>query len=1135
MVLKRSCIIAAITAILLFSTAFAFIGPGFDQLVKTIKVNPVENTVEIERVTPTPKPMATPLPTPEPTPEPTATPTPAPPAPPAPPEGAITCSPNAECGGLDYDHVIRVEASGLTQFDFKVKPHGSTDKIHIFTTSGGFFHKIAEKTVADPNAETTFTVVTNEDVSQIMISMPGSNRPWSQTLVTPLSDSDVLPMGAHTSLWSDTCGNNIGYSDNPSDSHCSTTDCCNWYQKYHVHDLGVNITQNVSINVDFKSGGSHGCKDNATISTSANNITWLQAGIFSLESIDTSKGGGPHQLWATTTYTISDYDNTFQYVKISIPRCYNDWSYVTVTDEPDNQPPTANFTAPDTALVHNPVPFNASGSSDSDGSVAFYEWQWGDGTLTNTSEPIIDHAYSNTGIYTVSLVVKDDDLAGDSVRKSINITVDNDAPGIMITTPVNETVFGYRNIGVYYNTTATDINYSLMMLDNGAYCPEPYNNTWNDTLGRQWCEDPNGSPTAFKALTDGWHVLHVRHVDYAGNRGPEDNVSAFINAGAPGVAISSPVNDSVTANNWMKVNFSTPDGDVAKFEYSVDDGPWEDTGITGISANITYFYNFTLLPKGVRSLRIRAWDASQSGEDYVRVNITSSLNSPPSVVINSPADRGYYLFVDEINFTATDPQQAFLNCSYKIDAGAWTNNINATNATPKTVAITNITAENTYTLYVKCDDGTYPSNTVEVDFTVDTTGPVTTITYPSEGANVTSAYFEYSASDQAGIDYYEIKNNTASWVVESGESHSFDLADGSHTLYVRAYDKLGNLGGAVNVNITVDTVAPQLSITAPANNTNTSLQSVGLMYSSASSDVKAFYQKLNDGPWVLDADGSPAAFPNVSDGTHYRYIKVVDWAGNEKILNNKINVDANGPTTYITAPTGSPEYSVDDINVTFYTNDSDISKFQYSFDGANWTDAVTSASNETEYTYEFNNVPEGVSKLYVRGVDASSNYGPAERVTVNVSSIFTNLAVSLVLPPSGISSTPFGALVFVRNYNEEDIPASQIKVNITTSCGISGTNPKTMAAIPAGNNSYKRWTLSCSTGLPNITGYMIYTPTGQTKKDEYTFTVKPMSGGGGEEEEEEGAVFEFFGVTIDLTENEVILSTTESLKTASDL
>jgi len=87
-----------------------------------------------------------------------------------------------------------------------------------------------------------------------------------------------------------------------------------------------------------------------------------------------------------------------------------------------NKPPVANFTySPENPVVGQAVTFDASGSYDPDGSIVSYEWDFGDGNVTNTTEETINHSYSESGSYKVTLTVKDDKGATNSTTKMITI------------------------------------------------------------------------------------------------------------------------------------------------------------------------------------------------------------------------------------------------------------------------------------------------------------------------------------------------------------------------------------------------------------------------------------------------------------------------------------------------------------------------------------------------------------------------------------------------------------------------------------------------------------------------------------------------------------------------------------------
>ena len=80
-----------------------------------------------------------------------------------------------------------------------------------------------------------------------------------------------------------------------------------------------------------------------------------------------------------------------------------------------NQAPSADFTFSCQQLACS---FNAAGSTDADGTVASYAWNFGDGT-TGTGSPV-DHPYATPGTRDVTLTVTDNEGATRSVTKSVS-------------------------------------------------------------------------------------------------------------------------------------------------------------------------------------------------------------------------------------------------------------------------------------------------------------------------------------------------------------------------------------------------------------------------------------------------------------------------------------------------------------------------------------------------------------------------------------------------------------------------------------------------------------------------------------------------------------------------------------------
>ncbi len=87
-----------------------------------------------------------------------------------------------------------------------------------------------------------------------------------------------------------------------------------------------------------------------------------------------------------------------------------------------NRPPGASFTESAlTASVDEIIQFNASASYDPDGSIMSYTWDFGDGNITTMSIPIINHTYTKSGTYNVTLTVTDNDGLTDDQVKAFTI------------------------------------------------------------------------------------------------------------------------------------------------------------------------------------------------------------------------------------------------------------------------------------------------------------------------------------------------------------------------------------------------------------------------------------------------------------------------------------------------------------------------------------------------------------------------------------------------------------------------------------------------------------------------------------------------------------------------------------------
>ena len=142
---------------------------------------------------------------------------------------------------------------------------------------------------------------------------------------------------------------------------------------------------------------------------------------------------------------------------------------------PPNIPPTASFTYSCTELACD---FDASGSSDSDGMIESYLWDFGDGN--GGSGVTITHTYSAAGTYSVVLTVTDDDGAEDSDTQGVTVT--SGGGGDFVLTATGYKVKGAKNVDLAWSgTSSNDVD---VYRDGAVIVTTPNDGFHTDSIGR---------------------------------------------------------------------------------------------------------------------------------------------------------------------------------------------------------------------------------------------------------------------------------------------------------------------------------------------------------------------------------------------------------------------------------------------------------------------------------------------------------------------------------------------------------------------------------------------------------------------------------------------------------------------------
>jgi len=135
---------------------------------------------------------------------------------------------------------------------------------------------------------------------------------------------------------------------------------------------------------------------------------------------------GTYTGWVTTSVVVHKYSSEETYnVTLKVRDEYGvkskDVDYINISVG-NYQAPIANFThSPESPLVDETITFNASNSTDPDGTIVSYAWDFDDGNTTTTTEKMITHSYALEGDHNVTLTVTDNEGVTGSVTKTITI------------------------------------------------------------------------------------------------------------------------------------------------------------------------------------------------------------------------------------------------------------------------------------------------------------------------------------------------------------------------------------------------------------------------------------------------------------------------------------------------------------------------------------------------------------------------------------------------------------------------------------------------------------------------------------------------------------------------------------------
>lgn len=236
----------------------------------------------------------------------------------------------------------------------------------------------------------------------------------------------------------------------------------------------------------------------------------------------------------------------------------------------ENEAPVATFAmTPDTGEAPLAVEFDASASSDPDGTITTYAWAFGDGGMATGVTG--NHIYVEAGTYTITLTVTDDDGTSSQATKMLTVTSPAvNQPPTSAFTMAPET--GRAPLTVYLNAAASN--------DPDGTITSYEWNFGDETAG-------TGVTTSHTFNSPGAHTITLTVTDDAG---AADVTSRQVMVSppnqAPTAAFTTTTNDGEAP---LEVTFdasasSDPDGTITSYDWDLGDGT------TGSGTVITHTY-----------------------------------------------------------------------------------------------------------------------------------------------------------------------------------------------------------------------------------------------------------------------------------------------------------------------------------------------------------------------------------------------------------------------------------------------------------------------------------------------------------------------------------------------------------------
>ena len=467
---------------------------------------------------------------------------------------------------------------------------------------------------------------------------------------------------------------------------------------------------------------------------------------------DDSTGAGPTP---NHTYTT---DGQFTVTLIVTDDAGDTGSYeTTVTIGLGNQAPNANANGPYNGLVNEEVSFDGSSSADPDGSIATYDWDFGDGNSATGAMPT--HTYISAGTYNVTLTVTDDKGATDSVTISATIVIGNQGPSANANGPYNSLV----DEAVSFDSSgSSDPDGTIVAYD------------WNFGDG----SSSNGSKATHTYTTAGTYNITLTVTDDAGDTSM-DTTTATIGLGnqAPIADANNPYIGTVGVPlDFNGSHSSDPDGDIVAYDWEFGDG---STG-TGVTPTHTY------TAAGTYTVTLTVTDDMGATDSTSRTATIGQGNQAPIADANNPYNGTVGIPLDFDGSHSSDPDGDIVAYEWNFGDGSTGTGVTSTHT---------YTSAGTYNVTLTVTDDKGATDSISRTATIieqDNQAPIADANNPYNGTVGVPLNFNGSHSSDPDGDIVAYEWDFGDGSTGSGvtPTHTYTAA-GTYTVSLTVTDDMG--------------------------------------------------------------------------------------------------------------------------------------------------------------------------------------------------------------------------------------------------------------------------------------------------------------------------------------------------------